>query len=226
MRRFFPIIFWSIVLLALSGVLISTVENYISSLLLSFTILPGVIAAKYFWRDISFKNRWQGIYHLILLALLTLLIEYMAILCVDILFFSYGLNENSAIVFNPFFIWMIVVSFLSLEKVVEYKFKSISGEEFPEFITFITERRKITVPTDSIEYIESNDDEVWVRAVGNVSYRTKMNITHWQMVLDSRFIRIHRSYLVNRSRIDKITPNKLWIGSTELEISRKHKDNI
>jgi DNA-binding LytR/AlgR family response regulator len=53
-----------------------------------------------------------------------------------------------------------------------------------------------------------------------------MNISNWELTLDSRFIRIHRSYLVNRSHITKITPNKIWIGSKSLEVSRKYRDKM
>jgi DNA-binding LytR/AlgR family response regulator len=52
-----------------------------------------------------------------------------------------------------------------------------------------------------------------------------MNISNWEMALDSRFIRIHRSFLVNKAHITKISPAKLWIGEKSLEISRKYRDN-
>ncbi len=228
MRRYFNIFYWAVVVLLLSGVFISIAKDYFSSLLLSVTILPGVIFAKFFWADISFKNRLRGVYHLTLLAIIILVIEYLAILIFDIYFFNYGLGENVKIIFNPFFIWLLTISLLSVERLIEIKIDAVLGEDRPSFIEFISDRKRVSLAIESITFIESMDDEVWVRTTSDVSYRTKMNISHWQMVLDDRFVRIHRAFLVNKSHISKKTPSKLWIGTggKSLEISRKYREQI
>jgi DNA-binding LytR/AlgR family response regulator len=133
-------------------------------------------------------------------------------------------EKNADLVFNPFFIWLIIIAFLSLEKLLENKMKSLTKSHQSKFIEFTSDRKKVSIEIDSITYIESCDDEVWIRTNTDTSYRTKMNISNWQMALDSRFIRIHRSYLVNRAHISKITPTKLFIGNKALEISRKYRD--
>ena len=105
MKKYFNIVYWASVVLLLSGVFMSTTENYSSSLLLAVAILPGVIFAKFFISDISFTNKWRGIYHLICLAMIVLLVEYLSILFVDVYLVNYVLGKNSDIIFNPFFIW-------------------------------------------------------------------------------------------------------------------------
>lgn len=226
MKEHLNIIYWTLVVMLLSGVFTNTTTNYSSSLLLSVSILPGVIFAKFFLNDISFTDKWKGIYHLICLALIVLLIEYLSILFVDQYLVNYVLNENADIIFNPFFIWLISIAFLSLEKLLENKIKSGSERVESRFIEFTSERKKISVEIGTITYIESKDDEVWVRTLSDTSYRTKMNISNWEMALDSRFIRIHRSYLVNKAHISKICPTKLWICDKSLEISRKYRDKL
>lgn len=226
MKKYFNIVYWASVVLLLSGVFMSTTENYSSSLLLSVAILPGVIFAKFFISDISFTNKWRGIYHLICLAMIVLLVEYLSILFVDVYLVNYVLGKNSDIIFNPFFIWLLTVAFLSLEKLLENKIESVPEADKSRFIEFTSDRKKVSLEIESIIYIESKDDEVWVRTITDTSYRTKMNISNWEMALDSRFIRIHRSYLVNKAHISKITPTKLWICDKSLEISRKYRDKI
>jgi len=226
MKKYFNIVYWAFVVLLLSGVFMSTTENYSSSLLLAVAILPGVIFAKFFLSDISFTNRWRGIYHLICLAMIVLLVEYLSILFVDLYLVNYILSKNADIIFNPFFIWLLTVAFLSLEKLLENKIESGAEADKSRFIEFTSDRKKVSLEIESITYIESKDDEVWVRTLTDTSYRTKMNISNWEMALDSRFIRIHRSYLVNKARIIKITPTKLWINDKPLEISRKYRDKI
>lgn len=226
MKKYFNIVYWASVVLLLSGVFMSTTENYSSSLLLSVAILPGVIFAKFFISDISFTNKWRGIYHLICLAMIVLLVEYLSILFVDVYLVNYVLGKNSDIIFNPFFIWLLTVAFLSLEKLLENKIESVPEADKSRFIEFTSDRKKVSLEIESIIYIESKDDEVWVRTITDTSYRTKMNISNWEMALDSRFIRIHRSYLVNKAHISKITPTKLWICDKSLEVSRKYRDKI
>lgn len=224
MNGFINLLYWVFVTFLLSGVFMSTTDNYSSAFMLSVATLPGVITAKFFIDDISFAIKWKGIYHLICLAISVLIIEYLCILLVDLYLINYISDKNAKIVFNPFFIWLIIIAFLSLEKLLENKMKSLTESHQSKFIEFTSDRKKVSIEIDSITYIESCDDEVWIRTNTDTSYRTKMNISNWQMALDSRFIRIHRSYLVNRAHISKITPTKLFIGNKALEISRKYRE--
>jgi hypothetical protein len=204
----------------------STSANYLSALLLALATLPGVMFAKFFINDISFKKRWMGIYHLICLAMIVLLIEYLSIMLADLYLINTIIDNNAGFIFNPLFIWLMAIAFISLEILLENKINLESEEEISRFIEFTSERKKISLEIDTITFIESCDDEVWVRTPSEISYRTKMNISNWELTLDSRFIRIHRSYLVNRAHITKITPTKIWIGNKSLEVSRKYRDKV
>ena len=82
----------------------------------------------------------------------------------------------------------------------------------------------MTLDPAEILYVESNDDEVWIRTVSGESYRTKTRISQWEGLLDRRFLRVHRSYIVNTERIDAYRPTRIRIGETEIEISRKYKE--
>lgn len=204
----------------------STSANYMSALLLALATMPGVMFAKFYLNDISFKKRWLGIYHLTCLAMIVLLVEYLSIILTDLYLISTTIDKNAEFIFNPFFIWLMTIAFISLEILLENKINMESEEEIPRFIEFTSERKKISLEIDTITFIESCDDEVWVRTTSEISYRTKMNISNWELTLDSRFIRIHRSYLVNRAHITKITPTKIWIGNKSLEVSRKYRDKV
>lgn len=226
MKRYFNIIYWICVVLLLSGLFMSTSANYSSALLLALASLPGVMFAKFFINDISFKKRWMGIYHLICLAMIILLVEYLSIMLADLYLINTIIDKDAGFIFNPLFIWLMTIAFISLEILLENKINLESGEEISRFIEFTSERRKISLEIETITFIESRDDEVWVRTTSDQSYRTKMNISNWELTLDSRFIRIHRSYLVNKSHITKITPTKIWIGNKSLEVSRKNRDKV
>lgn len=65
---------------------------------------------------------------------------------------------------------------------------------------------------------------MWIHTAGNVAYRTKTRISQWETQLDSRFLRIHRSFIVNTARIDRCCPAHVEIGGMTIEISRKYRE--
>ena len=57
-------------------------------------------------------------------------------------------------------------------------------------------------------------------------YRNKTPISQWESILGEDFIRIHRSFLVNKKAVSEIYTDSLLVGKTELPISRKYKDSV
>lgn len=91
-------------------------------------------------------------------------------------------------------------------------------------ISFVSDRRKITLDPAEILYVESNDSEVWIHTAEGGAYRTKTRISQWETQLDSRFLRIHRSFIVNTARLDRCCPGHVEIGGMTIEISRKYRE--
>ena len=54
-------------------------------------------------------------------------------------------------------------------------------------------------------------------------FRNKTPISQWEANLSPHFIRIHRSYLVNKAAVSRIDGDLLSIGDIQLPISRKYK---
>ena len=54
----------------------------------------------------------------------------------------------------------------------------------------------------------------------------KKIVSWWEALLDRRFLRIHRSYIVNTECIEEYRPTRVRIGSIEIEISRKYKEEV
>jgi two-component system LytT family response regulator len=82
------------------------------------------------------------------------------------------------------------------------------------------------IPVDKIDYIESQDDYVSVKAGGR-SHLKEQTLTSLEQLLDpGRFVRIHRRYLLNIARLAKIdlsvtdTRTAVLNDGTELPISR------
>ncbi|GGX02817.1 LytR/AlgR family response regulator transcription factor [Aquimarina muelleri] len=93
------------------------------------------------------------------------------------------------------------------------------------FIFVSKNRKKVKVIFDDILYIESLKDYVKIHLM-NESHTIKYSITAFKKELDSRFIRIHRSYIVNQNKITAYTKNDIEIGAIEIPISNNYKENL
>ena len=218
--------------LLVAVVLTSLGYSFPEAVFIGTLFLPGALAAKYFFPKVSFKSRGTAIKDIIFIVL--------GILVAEILFFLMAhayisrIWENPArlfeegaaipeILINPIFIAII----LTLLSGGSYLFERWLDKKFPQSpgpITFTSERKPVTLPVEEILYVESNDSITTVVASGDRRFKNKTPISRWEAILGSQFIRIHRAYLVNRSAVSGIDVDILYVGETQLPISRKYKD--
>jgi hypothetical protein len=206
-------------------VLWSAVGSLAVALFIAVMLLPGVMFVKFFAGDLSFKNPRKGILHTIYFVAIVMLIEYLGIILVYSTVSEYPhTDEIPDIITNPLFIWLVLGSLLSIEYLL--KAKLFSGEVPAEkYISFTSDRKRVSLEIDSILYIESRDYEVRVVTVAGTTYPTRMKISQWESVLDNRFVRVHRSFIVNRNHVSRFDTRTAWLGETAIEISRKYRES-
>lgn len=91
---------------------------------------------------------------------------------------------------------------------------------------FNTDKKKIKVNAEDILYIESLKDYVRIHAQDK-SIVTKFQIGELNRFLDDeRFIRIHKSYIVNGSRITAYNALEIEIGDIVLPLGRTYKEVV
>lgn len=229
MKRFlFIMVYWLSGLVLLSLILLSTKYSFGQALLTSCALLPGTLLAKYLGRDISFSHRREGLRNAVYLALAVLLTTWLSILCIH----WYLLKTDAEdILLNPVFILLIISFYGGINFYLENKLFH-RPKEPEKFIDFISDRKKVRLELDSIIYIESNNNEVWIHtrpsdAAATTGYRTKMKISRWEEILDDRFQRVHRSFIVNKKHIGCTGATHLLMDDgAEIEISRKHRRQL
>lgn len=234
MKRLLVISYWIVSVLLVAIVLTSLGYRFLEALFLGSMFLPGALAAKYFLPKVNFKNRSQGIRNLVFVVLGILIAELLLFLIAHytILFFRDNLPgpawdwpDLPKILTNPIFIAIILTALAT----GCYFFESWLDKKRPERpgpITFTSERKVVTLPLEEILYVESNDDVTVVHATGGRKFKNKTPISQWEAILEPHFIRIHRSYLVNKSAVTGIDADSVSVGDTELPISRKYKDAV
>jgi DNA-binding LytR/AlgR family response regulator len=76
-------------------------------------------------------------------------------------------------------------------------------------------------------YVESRDDVVFVVSSDGKQYRTRMNITLWSNVLDDRFARVHRAFIVNRSYVKGMSAGRLeLVSGIRIEVSKRYRELV
>ena len=234
MKRFLIISYWIIAILLMAIVLSSLDYSFLEALFIGSLFLPGALAARYFFPKVNYNNRWSGIGETIFIVLGILFGEILLFMIAHFCILSFrgllpgaiiNLPDLPNILSNPVFIAIILTSLAAgshfFETWLDKKFPSRPGP-----ISFTSGRKAVTLPIDDILYVESNDDVTTIVASGDRRFKNYTPISQWEATLRPHFIRIHRSFLVNKSAVTRIDVDLLYIGDIQLPISRKYKDTI
>lgn len=102
------------------------------------------------------------------------------------------------------------------------------ASEEPTSIFVKSEYKLLQINLDSIRYIEGLKDYVKIYTDDNRHpVLTLMNMKAMeQMLPQSRFIRVHRSYIVNKAKIREIERSNLILGETSIPIGDSYKQSF
>lgn len=116
--------------------------------------------------------------------------------------------------------------FLEALQKVEKKKQEDDGNEINDHIFIKADGKLIRLQNDDILYIESMGDYVKF-ITAEKKYITHNTIKNLETKVDGqRFMKVHRSYIVNLSRIDDIQENQLYIKGAVIPVSKAHKARV
>ena len=102
----------------------------------------------------------------------------------------------------------------------------LSGQSNAVFLYFRADRKTIKVALSDILYVESLKDYIKV-FTSQKTIITKQSISSLQEMLPAdTFIRIHRSFLVAKAKIEAFNNDMIEISKRELPISRMYKETV
>ncbi|WP_025741972.1 LytR/AlgR family response regulator transcription factor [Aquimarina pacifica] len=128
------------------------------------------------------------------------------------------------IVFERFF--KGIQKFLSQQE--QEKEISIIDQPIPEKRKFLfvgKGKKQIKFFFDEVLYIESLKDYIKVHLIQE-NLMLKSSISSFEKKLDTRFVRVHRSYIVNVDKITAYTKNDVEIGQLEIPIGGSYRENF
>jgi DNA-binding LytR/AlgR family response regulator len=129
------------------------------------------------------------------------------------------------IIINPLFILALIALMLAGDYFLNHYIDKYLIQNH-EPVTFLSDRQKVSLKPSEILYIESNDTEVWIYATMERKFRNKTPISQWENLLGKDFVRIHRSYLVNKTAISTVKGESVFVGSHQLPMSKKYSQKV
>lgn len=98
--------------------------------------------------------------------------------------------------------------------------------ENERFLYVRADRKMVKVMVEEIRYVESLKDYVRI-FLSDRQVITKQTITALEEMLpETGFMRIHRSFIVALSKVDSYSPNAVFIGKTEIPVGPLYKHEL
>ena len=95
----------------------------------------------------------------------------------------------------------------------------------PEFLFFTVNKKRAKIQVDEILYIESQKENIKI-VLKDRTIITRYSISEIEKIMSSDFIRIHRSFIVSKSKIDFFDSQTVEILGNQIPIGRNYKDYI
>ena len=226
MKTICHIAYWLLALALIAAILCSLDYTFQQALLISLVFCPCTLALEFFLpKAATLKDK-------VFLSLAVLTTTVLLLLLVHHLLWS-PLMRNEVwhilpvepVLINPVFLGAMM-TILALGDHAWRKWLDRKYADKPRHISFFSDRKTVTLDVSDIAFIESNDTEVRIVTCDGRSFRNKTGIGQWENLLGESFVRIHRSYLVQRAAITSVSSDSLSVGEVSLPISRKYREVI
>ena len=212
--------YWILAVTIIAMILLSLGYPFALGLLMGSLFLPGTFLVKFLLPKVLKEESKNKTANAIFLFIAVAVMEFLLIVSVHIWISDQTYPSIAGLLVNPMFVAVVITLLCLGDWFLSKYLSSILPED--KTITFISDRHKVSILPSEILYVESNDREVTIYATENRTYRNKTGISQWESILGEDFIRIHRSYIVNREAIASIDKEYVRIGDSQLPISRKY----
>jgi hypothetical protein len=238
---YFHILFWIIVLVILTAVFGRSWGSGLAAFYFMCMLLPIVMGTSYFFNyylvpQFLLKKRylWFGLYFFYSLVV-SLYLEMLVLFFSFIYLTNYDLGQmgpNASdtlllavvmymVVFFGSFLLMVQQLFESHRELEELKTEKKKMEK--PFLELTSNRKIVRIPHENIIYVESLADYIKVHSnsLGEISCKEKISVL--ENDLPESFIRIHRSFIINREKVTRFNNNEIELGTVILNIGRSYK---
>lgn len=235
------VIFWIIVILLLTFIFGRSYRGYTESFHFVSMLLPVIVGTTYYFnyflvpKYLFRKKYFKFVLYCIYLLIISLNFEMIVITTAFIVLAEYNYANMNPITTDAFVLvitlYFVVLS-LAFLRLVRFYFrgqKSLNQVETElekssqKYLVVKENRKNKQIRLDSIDYLESLGDYVRIHSSHGEKTVTKEKISNLDNRLPNNFIRVHRSFIVNKNKISTFNRDCLIINEMELPISRTYK---
>ena len=205
----------------LAMLLQNSIPNFWNAWLIALFFLPAAFIVKIGVEKIKPFKGFKKWLRYFFIALVSLFWGYMAIVLAYWYFLELKADSVESTLINPVFIWIVIGFFILFERVIFKQAKTTTKET----ISIFSDRKKTIIKIDNLAYIESIGNFTLAVLLDGSHYKNTIRISEWEQKLD-KFIRIHRSFLVNPD-ISVLNGNEVIVNSEiNLPVSRSYKEKV
>lgn len=233
-------IFWLSVWVLLVLLFSTSLNGLIVSIYFVTILLPVVIATSVFFnrflvpRYLLQNRRWTFSLYFCYMLVVSIYLELLVMVLAFVILADYQIDNLGKIAGDIYLLTLILYLvvlveglILSIQKLKENanRIEEIEiqlEKQKQEEITIRCNRKNVLLKLVDIQFIESLGDYVKVH-IEDKTYTTKEKISALEGRLPDSFIRIHRSFLVNKDHIGFFNKEIVNVGDKELPIGRKYK---
>lgn len=237
------ILFWTATAILLTAAFGLSYGNYINSFYFVTFLLPVAVATSVFFNyylvpeyllQQKYVKFWVYTFYTIIISLY---LEMLVILLSFVIIANYNYSELDPLMTNIFVLASVIylvilvkafaLLFLRLKR-NEFRVEQLENEKEAlktEFITVRADRANQQINIDDIQYLESMGDYVRIQT-NSKTITTLERISSFEKSLPETFIRIHRSFIVNRNAIDNFSRTSITVSDQSLPISRTYKSSV
>ena len=244
MRRFYHTIFWILAFVILTLTFRGSYGGMAQSFYFVSFLFPVVVGTSYLVtaylvpRFLLKKRYFRFVLFFIYTLVFSVYLEMLVMTLSLIIFANFQYNELNPKTTDIVFLTVVLYFFVFLNTIIFLIQEYFRGEEKQQklqeakdkfekgFLTVRSQRKNCNVPYDSIAYVESLGNYVRITSASGEEILTKEKISSLKQRLPDNFLRIHRSILINRDKVQAYSREEITIDKTELPISRKYKEEV
>lgn len=104
--------------------------------------------------------------------------------------------------------------------------KTQLDETESKYIYVKSEYKQVKIYFDEILYVQNIKDYVRFYLNTGTKIMSLMSLKSLELMLPDVFIKVHRSFIINRDRIDEISSTKLKISKYEIPVSERYRKDV
>jgi len=244
MRRFYHSIFWILTFVILTLTFGRSYGGLAKSFYFVAFLFPIIVGTSYLLtsylvpRFLLKRDYFKFVLYFIYALVFSVYLEMLVMTLSLIVFANFQYSELNPKTTDIVFLTVVLYFFVFLNTIIFLIQEYFRGEEKQRaletekekltqgYLVVRSERKNSNLPYNQIEYVESLGNYARILISGGDPVLTKEKISSLEERLPGNFLRIHRSIIVNRDKIQSFSREFIHVNDVALPLSRKYKEEV